>query len=289
LVKKNEDKKLALNIAEPYKMNPLPINDFKEIELWKSLDMQKMALNSIVLPYQLFTLKITSSGKITSIDTEVSDKSFISDSSKQLKSAIDNQEFAEKYYNELKDILTSKNTLNNYLKKATTWSTEVYQGFQNNGVYTPDGIQSEENSANSVPYQFAKFLSKSDDWSKLNLAAVNMIMSKYISKVKGDCEEHTNMIQYNMYVLGLPSWSIKLGKSKSSGKSHRDIMISIPDATLENAEKRFGKLMKYENAISPFYPSKTQINKVLIPIAVVEIVLPWDYYRGVIERSYLRR
>lgn len=199
LVKKNEDKKLALNIAEPNKMNSLPINDFKEMELWKSLAMEKMALNALVLPYQLFTLKITSGGKITSIDTKISDRGFINDSSKQLESAIDNQEFAEKYYHKLEDILTSKNTLNSYLKKATTWSTEKHQGFKNNGVYTPDGTKGEKNSANSVPYQFAKFLSNSDDWSKLNLVAVNMIMSKFKKNVVGDCNETTSIIQYNMY------------------------------------------------------------------------------------------
>ena len=292
LVEKNEKKELALNIAEPKKMNSLPINDFKEMELWKSLDMQKMALNSIVLPYQLFTLKITSSGKITSIDTEISDKYFISDSSKQLENAINNQELAEKYYNKLEDILTSKNTLNSYLKKATTWLING-PGFNDNGVFVPDGNIGEKNSAKSIPYHFAKFLSKSDDWSKLNLAAVNMIISKYRNKIKGDCNEHTNTIQYMMYVLGLPSWGIDVSyiKQKYIKKKigHRDIMISIPDTTLKNAEKKFGKLIKYENAISPFYPSETQIKKVLNPITVVNIILPGDYYREVIKYSYLRR
>ena len=288
LVKKNEDKKLALNIAEPNKMNPLPVNDFKEMELWKSFNMEKMALNSIVLPYQLFTLKITSKGKITSVYTKTSDWSFINDSSKQLENAINNQKLTEKYYNKLEYILTSKNTLNSYLKKATTWLING-PGFNDNGVYVPDGNRGEKNSAKSIPYQFAKFLSKSDDWSKLNLAAVNMIMSKYRSKVKGDCNEHTNMVQHMMYVLGLPSYGIHVARSKYSGKSHRDIMISIPNTTLKNAEKKFGKLMKYENAISLFYTSETQINKVLDPITVVNIVLPADYYRGVIRSYDLRR
>lgn len=66
-------------------------------------------------------------------------------------------------------------------------------------------------------------------------------------------------------------------------------MISIPNTTLKNAEKKFGKLMKYENAISPFYPNETQINKVLNPITVLNIILPGDYYREVIKYSYLRR
>lgn len=287
LVKKNEDKKLALNIAEPYKMNPLPINDFKEIELWKSLDMQKIALDSIVLPYQLFVVEITSKGKITFLDENGTNEVFVSDSSDQLKNAINNQELAEEYYNKLEDILTSKNTLNNYLKKATTWSTEVYQGFQNNGVYTPDGTIGEKNSANSVPYQFAKFLSKSNDWSRLNLAAVNMIMSKFKKNVVGDCTETTTTIQYMMYVLGLPSYNIIVGNFKrgfyTKNPAHADIIISIPDTTLKNAEKKFGKLIRYENAISPFYPNETQINKVLDPITIVKILLPADYYRGVIK------
>lgn len=291
LAKKNENNELALNIAEPYKMNLLPINDFKEMELWKSFNMEKMALDSIVLPYQLFVVEITSKGKITSLDKHGTNKVFVSDSSDQLKNAINNQELAEKYYNKLEEILTNKNTLNNYLKKATTWSTEVYQNFGNNGYYVPDGIVGEKNSAKSVPYQFAKFLSKSDDWSKLNLAAVNMIMSKFRKNIRGDCTEGTDMIQHMMYVLGLPSYKIFIGNFKlgyASDPRHEDIMISIPDATLENAEKKFGKLIKYENAISPFYPNETQIKKVLNPIAGVNIILPGDYYRGVIERSYLR-
>lgn len=292
LVKKNEDKKLALNIAEPYKMNPLPINDFKEIELWKSLAMQKMALNALVLPYQLFVVEITSKGKITSLDKNGTNKVFVSDSSDQLKNAINNQELAEKYYHKLEDILTSKNTLNNYLKKSTTWSTEVYQNFGNNGYYVPDGTVGEKNSAKSVPYQFAKFLSKSNDWSRLNLAAVNMIMSKFRKNIRGDCTEGTDMIQYMMYVLGLPSYKIFIGNFKpgyASDPKHEDIMISIPSTTLENAEKKFSKLMKYENAISVFYPSETQINKVLNPINIVNIFLPADYYRGVIKSYDLIR
>jgi len=291
LVKKNEDKKLALNIAEPYKMNPLPINDFKEIELWKSLDMQKIALDSIVLPYQLFVVEITSKGKITSLDENGTNRVFVSDSSDQLKNAINNQELAEKYYNKLEEILTNKNTLNNYLKKATTWSTEVYQNFGNNGYYVPDGTVGEKNSAKSVPYQFAKFLSKSDDWSKLNLAAVNMIMSKFRKNIKGDCTEGTDMIQYMMHVLGLPSYKIIIGNFKpgyASDPQHGDIMISIPDATLENAEKKFGKLIGYENAISPFYPNETQINKMFDPITIVKILLPADYHRGLIKDYDLR-
>ena len=291
LVKKNENKELALNVAEPYKMNPLPINDFKEIELWKSLDMQKIALDSIVLPYQLFVVEITSKGKITSLDKNGTNKVFVSDSSDQLKNAINNQELAEKYYNKLEEILTNKNTLNNYLKKATTWSTEVYQNFGNNGYYVPDGTVGEKNSAKSVPYQFAKFLSKSNDWSRLNLAAVNMIMNKFRKNIRGDCTEGTDMIQYMMYVLGLPTYKIIIGNFKlgyASSLQHGDIMIPIPDATLENAEKRFGKLIKYENAISPFYPNETQINKVLDPITIVKILLPADYHRGLIKDYDLR-
>jgi len=58
---------------------------------------------------------------------------------------------------------------------------------------------------------------------------------------------------------------------------HEDIMISILDITLKNAEEKFGKLMKYENAISPLYPNETQIKKVLDPIKWVQIALPYDY------------
>ena len=289
LVKKNEDKKIALNIAEPNKMNPLPINDFKEMELWKSLNMEKMALDSIVLPYQLFVVEVTSKGKITSLDENGTNKVFVSNSSDQLKNAINNQELAEKYYNKLEEILTNKNTLNSYLKKATTWSTKSYQGFKNNGVYTPDGTRGEKNSAKSVPYQFAKFLSNSNDWSKLNLAAVNMIMSKFKKNIKGDCTESTDMIQYMMSVLGLPSHKIIVGNFKkgfyTTNPVHADIMISIPDTTLKNAEGKFGELIKYENAISPFYPNETQINKVLNPITIVKVLLAADYYRGV-TKSY---
>ena len=292
LVKKNEKKELALNIAEPKKMNPLPINDFKEMELWENLAMEKMALNAHELPYQLFVVKITSKGKIGFLDKEATNTYFISDSSDQLKNAINNQELAEKYYNKLEEILTNKNTLNNYLKKATTWSTEEYQNFGNNGYYVPDGTAGEKNSSKSVPYQFAKFLSKSNDWSKLNLATVNMIMSKFRKNLKGDCTEGTGMIQYMMSVLGLPSYDIFIGKFKpgyASSPRHEDIMIPIPDVTLKNAERKFGELMKYENAISPFYPNETQINKVLDPITIVKILLPADYYRGVIKSSELRR
>ena len=249
-------------------------------------------LDSIVLPYPLFTLKIKSNGKIGSLDKEATNRYFISDSSKQLESAIKNQEFAEKYYNKLEDILTSKNTLNSYLKKATTWSTKSYQGFENNGVYTPDGTRGEKNSAKSVPYQFAKFLSKSDDWSKLNLAAVNMIMTKFKKSVVGDCTETTTTIQYMTYVLGLPSYGLIVGNLKrefyTKNPVHEDIIISIPDTTLKNAEKKFGKLMKYENAISPFYPNETQIKKVLNPIRGVYIALPQNYSKYVFKWGNLR-
>jgi hypothetical protein len=288
LVKKNEDKKLALNIAEPNKMNPLPISDFQEIGLWKGLDMQKMVLNSIALPPVLFTMQIKSNGIITSLDLEISDTRLIGDSTKQLENAINNQKLAEKYYNKLDDILTSKKAINSYLKKATTWLIGG-SGFGDNGVYVSDGNRGEKNSAKSIPYQFAKFLSKSDDWSKLNLAAVNMIISKYGGKVKGDCNEHTNMIQYMMYVLGIPSYGLNIGKEKYTSKGHRDVMLTLSDATIKNAEKKFGKLVKYENAISFFYPSETQVNKVIInPVRLCHIILPTDYTGGTILRVDLR-
>jgi len=84
LVKKNEDKKLALNIAEPNKMNPLKINGFKEMELWNSFAMEKMALDSIVLPYQLFTLKIASNKTMSFLNYREG-RYFIMDSLKQLE------------------------------------------------------------------------------------------------------------------------------------------------------------------------------------------------------------
>jgi len=234
-----------------------------------------------VLPYQLFTLKIASNKTMSFLNYREG-RYFIMDSLKQLENAINNQELTKKYYSQLDDLLTSKKILKDYLKEATTWST--YGGFHNNGVYTPDGtinVSGENNRKESVPYHFANFLNESDDWSRLNLAAVNMIMSEFRKNVIGNCDEITNMIQYMMAVLGLPSYNIIVGNLKSGlytkSPVHEDIMFLIPTKTLEDAEKIFGSLIKYENAISPLYPSETQIRKVLDPIKWLQIALPHNY------------
>jgi len=279
LVIKNENKMLALNIAEPDRMNELPINNYKEVKLWRNDEMSESALKQIVLPDSLLTLQITPDEKISYLDEKATDYCLIKDSSKQLENLIRNQKFIEKYYSELEDILTNKETFNNYLERAMTWSTQRYWRFKLVGVYTPDGIDGEKNPEKSIPYQFIRFLGQSDYWSKLNIVASYLAMGKFKGNVIGNCDETTSMIQYILSGIGLPSWGITVGPFKD-GDFHRDIMISIPDSTRMKSRKAFSDLMNYQNIVSLYYPNKTQIKKVLKPLHFAYIVLPQTYSKG---------
>jgi len=277
IVKKSEANMFGLNLAEPNRINSLP-NGLNEIQLHNNKLMEMMSLSKLILPYEMFVLKVGPDGKIGFIDEEAANTYLITNSSILLENTINNQKFAEQYFNELKGILTDANVFKEYLKKATTWSTQENQGFRNNGVYLPG----EEDPKESIAYQVSRFLSEKDDWSKLNLAALNMVIGKVREKTKGDSREVATATTYLMGLLGLPSYNIQISNFKKKyakdGLVHDDVAILIPTETFKLAEQRFGEIVNNKKlVVSPFYFNRPQVEKYFKPVKSIDILSPNNF------------
>jgi hypothetical protein len=268
IIKKNEENIFGLNLSEPNKMNSLK-NGLNEIQLHENDLMESMALSKLILPYELFVLKNETGNKIGFIDGKAGNSYLIDNSSFLLENAIRNQKLSNDYFNELKSILIDSNLLNEYAKKATTWTTEDKRGFRNNGIYLPVGKNLEE----SIAYQVSKFLNENDQWSKLNLAALNMIMERVNKITERSSSEDTTIATYFMGLLGLPAYNIQISEFKNkysnNGLTHDDIAIMIPSKTFKVAQDKFGEVVNNKGlVVSPFYFNKEQVEKYFKPKSI---------------------